>query len=56
MKLVKLTGLAMAMALIVAPAMAATIDHEDPGGAFRTNRGPNNAPVGRLTVSSAQTG
>jgi hypothetical protein len=40
-------------ALAVAPAAAQTITHDDPGG-FRTNRSAGDAPVGRLTVNTAQ--
>jgi hypothetical protein len=42
-----------AMAMAAMPAVAQTITHDDPDG-FRTSRGSGDAPVGRLTVNTAQ--
>jgi len=50
-----MAGLAAATLLAATPALATTtIEHAD-GGGFTTHRDAGSAPVGRLTVSSAQT-
>lgn len=47
---------AASIAMVAGAAQASVIvNHEDAVGDFRTFRGSNNAPVGRLTVSSSQT-
>jgi hypothetical protein len=47
---------AAAIAMVAGAAQASVIlNHEDAGGSFRTFRGADSAPVGRLTVSSSQT-